>query len=323
MKKLLFVLAIICLIIPSCKKTPVIVLSVDKSEISANGEDLAEFKIICNGEDDVTKECHIFFSDSKKELGSVTFSTTEAKTYSFYATYKDATSNSVTVKANEVVIEEEEEEEEEEEKESPIILSVSANSIVANGIDIVEFTVRQDDADITAETEIFINDNKIEGNKFSTTTAGSYKAYAKKGELKSNEISITATAVPEPEKPITLSSSKTTIQANGVDIVTFTVKQYNKVVTNSSTFFVYGNKINGNQFTTTVAGSHTAYAKKNDIVSNEITIVAEAVEGGKTIVFAEGVSLTDGWYDVNKLTKNGDDIQMCWAASSANIIQWW
>ena len=43
----------------------------------------------------------------------------------------------------------------------------------------------------------------------------------------------------------------------------------------------------------------------------------------KTIVFAEGVTLTSGWYDVNKLKNGGGDINMCWAASASNIIQWW
>ena len=43
----------------------------------------------------------------------------------------------------------------------------------------------------------------------------------------------------------------------------------------------------------------------------------------KTIVFAEGVSTSSGWYDVNKLKIGGGDINMCWAASASNIIQWW
>ena len=43
----------------------------------------------------------------------------------------------------------------------------------------------------------------------------------------------------------------------------------------------------------------------------------------KTIVFAEGVSTSSGWYDVNKLSRTSGDINMCWAAASSNIIQWW
>ena len=51
----------------------------------------------------------------------------------------------------------------------------------------------------------------------------------------------------------------------------------------------------------------------------------EEVETGLTVRFAEGVSLESGWYDVNKVkdgTVNGD-INMCWAATAANILQWW
>lgn len=45
---------------------------------------------------------------------------------------------------------------------------------------------------------------------------------------------------------------------------------------------------------------------------------------GQSVVFVEGVSQESGWYDVNKVGKgeNGD-INMCWAASSSNIIEWW
>ena len=51
----------------------------------------------------------------------------------------------------------------------------------------------------------------------------------------------------------------------------------------------------------------------------------EEAETGLTVRFAEGVSLESGWYDVNKVkdgTVNGD-INMCWAATAANILQWW
>ncbi len=43
----------------------------------------------------------------------------------------------------------------------------------------------------------------------------------------------------------------------------------------------------------------------------------------KSIVFAEDVDISSGWYDVNKLKQGGEDINMCWAASASNIIQWW
>ena len=62
------------------------------------------------------------------------------------------------------------------------------------------------------------------------------------------------------------------------------------------------------------------------VKSEEVTItVTPAPDEGKTILFAEGVTPESGWYDVNKIGNgqiNGD-INMCWAATSSNIIQWW
>ena len=357
MKKLLFILSLF-FIITSCDKTPIITLSVDKSEISANGIDKATFKVISidkhNNEEDVTKDCQIFFSDSKLELGATSFSTTEPNTYSFYATYEDAVSNKVTVTAIEVEEEPENPEtpedpqdpqdpqDPEEPTESPIILSASKTSILNDGKDNIIFTVMQDSLEITSQTKIYVGDTKLKLNIFTSTTAGTYTAYAMKGELKSNEITITVEEEnenpsepenpeipeepeqPEPEKPITLTASTTNITANGTDAVTFTVMQENNDVTSQSNIFINGGKLNGNKFTTYTAGTYTAYAQKNDAKSNEITIYVEAVaDMGKTIVFADGVSISSGWYDVNKLTKGGADVNMCWAAASANIIQWW
>ena len=354
MKKLLFILSLF-FIITSCDKTPIITLSVDKSEISADGKDIATFKVIStdkhNNEEDVTNNSQIFFADSKLEVGSTTFSTTEPNSYSFYATYEDAVSNKVTVAAIEVEEEPEDPEipedpqdpqDPEEPTESPIILSASKTSILNDGKDNIIFTVMQDSLEITSQTKIYVGDTKLKLNIFTSTTAGTYTAYAMKGELKSNEITITVEdenenpsepedpeipeepEQPEPEKPITLTASTTNITANGSDAVTFTVMQENNDVTSQSNIFINGGKLNGNKFTTYTAGTYTAYAQKNDAKSNEITIYVEAVaDMGKTIVFADGVSISSGWSDVNKLTKGGADVNMCWAAASANIIQWW
>ena len=417
MKKVLFFLTIFCLILSSCEKDPVITLSVDKTVISADGKDIATFKVICNDEKDVTNDCRIIFSDSKKELGTTTFSTTEPNSYSFYAAYEDVVSNEISITAIEVEDEgeDENEDENEEQTEAPIVLSASTDTITADGKDIITFTVMQDTVDVTGSVKIFVNEKLINSNKYKTyfsgsytvyakkndtivsneitffakevgddnndedeettielaaskttivadgndkvtftvtengkditseatifvgetelslnvftsTTAGTYTAYAMKDEVKSNEITITVEKVnePEPEKPITLTASTTNITANGSDAVTFTVMQDNNDVTSQSSIFVNGSKLNGNKFTTYTSGSYTAYAQKNEVKSNEITItVTDAPDMGRTVVFAEGVTLTSGWYDVNKLSKNGGDINMCWAASASNIIEWW
>jgi hypothetical protein len=95
-------------------------------------------------------------------------------------------------------------------------------------------------------------------------------------------------------------------------------------VTNKSTIYANGSVVNGNKFATTTPGDYVIYATKGSVTSNEITITAEAVESGKSIVFAEGVTISSGWYDVNKKgAGDNGDINMCWAAASANMIQWW
>lgn len=130
--------------------------------------------------------------------------------------------------------------------------------------------------------------------------------------------------VVDPEQPITISASKNTLSANGTDAVTFTVTQGGNNVTAQCSIYVNGGLLNGSSFSTTTSGSYSVYATKNGVTSNTIYITAEAVASGDTeIVFADGVTLNSGWYDVNKLTNGGADIQMCWAASAANIIQWW
>ena len=66
------------------------------------------------------------------------------------------------------------------------------------------------------------------------------------------------------------------------------------------------------------------YALSGDHKSDDLIIEAFAVKEGKTIVFADGVTVGSGWYDVNKVGQgniNGD-INMCWAASASNMIQW-
>ena len=273
MKKLLLVLAIICLVLPSCKKTT-ITLSVDKTEITADGIDVAKFKVIANDEDNVTKEARIFFSDTNKEVGGTSFSTTEPKTYSFYATYEDATSEKVTVTAIEVIDEGNDDEgndDEENPVEGPITLSASTDTILADGKDVIKFTVMQDSIEVTSLAKFYVNDSLIGGNEFKTTVAGAYSVVAKKNDtIVSNEVKFFAKEVKgndeggeeDEEKPIEIKASKTTIIADGEDAITFTVTQDDKDVTAETVIYISENgmakKLDGNVFTSTKAGSYKA-----------------------------------------------------------------
>ena len=422
MKKLFYLSLLILLYVTSCKPKPPVeetkpmTLSVDTTEILANGEDIATFTVLCDKED-VTDDCLIYFAANNEQLSGYTFSTTEPDTCKFYARRGEVKSNTVTVIAKEVIPDDPDEPEnpdepeipevegpitisastdtiiangidainftviqdstdvtslskiyvndsiiesnvfsttksgnyivyakkndtivsneisffakeveEPEEPEKPIELFASKTNIIADGIDAVTFTVKQDNNDVTSESEIYVNGNKINGNTFTTTVAGNYEVYAKKGELVSNEINIFAEEYIEPEKPIVLSASTTSITANGTDAVVFTVMQDGNNVTNTSEIYVNNILISGTQFSTFTPGTYTAFAKKNEVTSNEITFTAEEEDNpdtGTSIVFVEGVTINSGWYDVNKLKIGGPDINMCWAASASNIIQWW
>ena len=124
---------------------------------------------------------------------------------------------------------------------------------------------------------------------------------------------------------ITLSASKTSLKANGTDSVTFTVKTDNgTTVTDSCEIYVNNIKQSGTTFSTHTAGSYSVYAKYNGVTSNTVTLTATAVESNTAIYFAEGVSQTSGWYDVNKMAAGANgDTMMCWAAAASNMIQWW
>ena len=203
-----------------------------------------------------------------------------------------------------------------------LTLTASKSTITANGSDYVSFTVMQSGVDVTSQCVFYVNGSAILDDVFSTKNAGSYTVYAKKGGVESNHITITAEAV----QPIVLSASKTTLVANNSDSVTFTVKQGTTNVSSYAQIWVNGVRNNGTTFTASSAGTYSVYATYDGVTSNTITLTATAPDSSNLVtVFAEGVTKTSGWYDVNKksTTSNpGADAMMCWAAASSNIAQW-
>ena len=338
MKKLLF--SIIALLgIAACEEINIdnlpetLKLTVNSIVIEANGTDVATFSVVDSNDVEVT-DAVICFADTNEALKGNTFKTKYAGEYKFYAKRENEKSNTITVTATKVAEtpdtpdtpENPGGETPEDPAKKQIVLSVSQSSITANGIDRVVFTLKVDGKS-TANFDVYnaANNSKLSGNEFSTSTAGDYTFYAIYEGEKSNSVKVTARAqAVEEEKPITLSASTTTIKANGVDVAKFTVMQNGSDVTSSSTIYVNNGKLNGSKFTTTAAGTYNVVAKKGSMTSETIVITAEAVTGsGKTIVFADGVTISSGWYDVNKKAAgNNGDINMCWAAAASNMIQW-
>ena len=302
---------------------PKLQLIVDKAEIIANGEDCVTFAVKYDGKD-VTADATIHFADTHEALEGNTFKTKYAGEYEFYAKYRDAKSEVWQVYAKE------------DKGDDPVppgpepekVLTLSVEPATIYVDETATFTVEYDGNDVSSEAVIYLADGDvaIEGNTFTATTEGVYTFYAKYEEATSDSVTVTVRMqIVEEEKPIEIEASTLTIKANGVDYTKFTVTQDGANVTDNATIYVNGGVLNGNRFVTTTPGKYTVYAVKGEQKSNELTISAEEVTStGTTIVFADGVTLTSGWYDVNKF-KQGDngDIQMCWAASASNIIQWW
>ena len=195
MKKLLILLTIVSLILPSCKKTPVIdgdndndnddvivvELSVNKTSIFADGEDAAVFNVTANG-DALSENYQVLNVADSSLVENGTFVTTVAGSYTFVALYNEVYSNEVTIVAESV------------ETPDPVVeLVADKTSIKNDGIDMVTFTVLVDGEDRTAESVILsqaFGEEVYEGTTFSSEYEGDYYFQAKWNEYKSEMVLI-------------------------------------------------------------------------------------------------------------------------------------
>lgn len=322
MKKIIFALVALLGIVaceeqPPVDQTQSLLISADKLIIVADGKDTATFTVTDKDKNEVNAT--IIFADTKEALEGNTFKTNYAGNYVFYAKYGDKISHPIGIVATEPG-----QTPEPEPEPGVLQLSVDNKTIDADGEAVALFTATLDGEAVEATIYNAADDTALEGKTFSTETPGIYTFYAKYKELTSNTVEVTAKMkIVEEEKPITIEATTDSIKANGIDAVKFIVIQDGANVTDKATIYVNGGVLNGNKFVTTTPGTYTIYATKGNQTSNEITITAEEVATGKTIVFAEGVTLTSGWYDVNKVGQGDNgDINMCWAAACSNMIQW-
>lgn len=322
MKKIIFALVALLGIVaceeqPPVDQTQSLLISADKLTIVADGKDTTTFTVTDEDKNEVNAT--IIFADTKEALEGNTFKTNYAGNYVFYAKYGDKISHPIGIVATEPG-----QTPEPEPEPGVLQLSVDNKTIDADGEAVALFTATLDGEAVEATIYNAADDTALEGNTFSTETPGIYTFYAKYEELTSETVEVTAKMkIVEEEKPITIEATTDSIKANGIDAVKFTVIQDGANVTDKATIYVNGGVLNGNKFVTTTPGTYTIYATKGNQTSNEITITAEEVATGKTIVFAEGVTLTSGWYDVNKVGQGDNgDINMCWAATCSNMIQW-
>lgn len=157
-----------------------------------------------------------------------------------------------------------------------IDLIADRETITADGVDAVHFTVTLNSEECTSEAMIInLADNStIEGGVFTTTEAGSYTFVAAVGTNSSEPKTIVAVAPVIKEPVVELTADKLSIMADGEETVTFTVTADGEDVTAESeiTFKIDGNALEGNTFSTNVYGNFDFVAIYDGYYSNTLTI---------------------------------------------------
>lgn len=175
---------------PGPDPTPeTLTLEVDPATITANGKDVAIFKVTDSEGNDVTNYAKIYNQTTSTQLAAYVFTTEQDGEYSFYATYEGVKSNTVKVTALP--------------QDLYYTLTVSPAEIKADGIGVATFTVKDlDGKEPTSNYEIYCvtTEKTLASNTFSTYNAKEYQFYAKvydqedkKEFSKSNTVSVTAT----------------------------------------------------------------------------------------------------------------------------------
>ena len=270
MKRLfqIFVFAALALGFTACEQpgeTPdngeiILSLTGDKTEIVADGVDKVTFTATVNGE--ANDQIQIINLKNNSFVENNTFTATVAGDYLFKAVYNNKSSEAFKVTATEPA--------------TPILfLTPDKQNIVADGTEIVTFTVTINGEDVTANSTItnITANAALEGNTFSTDTIGEYLFEAKYEDFTSSQVKINATAVPQ--KSLKLQASEIRIKADGEDKVVFTVLYGEEDVTASCTIqTTTGSVIEGGEFATTTPGSYNIYALYDNVRSNTVSIDA-------------------------------------------------
>lgn len=262
MKKFLSIFAIIALALgfTACEEVTVEpqpeaqkpTLSVDKSEILANGSDKATFTATVNGVE--SADIQIIALKDNSILSDNTFTTTEPGKYQFKAIYGQESSDVVEITAKEV--------------EKIVKLEADKSEILADNTESVTFTVKVDDVVVTENYEITnLNDNvKVEGNTFTSNVYGEFKFQAKyDGKWLSNEVTVIVNEVPVPEvKTLKITATPNRIKADGTEEAVFTVLYGEDDVTAESEIYCTNHEgvtVEGNTFSSTTVGSYSFRAR--------------------------------------------------------------
>ena len=189
-----------------------------------------------------------------------------------------------------------------------VVLNADKETIKADGTDIVTFEVTVDGEVRTAECQIInLADNSVlTGAKFVTMTPGTYEFKAAFGTTTSETKRIVATATgdePQPENEVALSVDKGEIEADGNDVATFTVTVDGNAVTEGYTIknLNYNTDLEGNTFTSNVAGDFRFVAEYEGVKSNEVEV--KAIK--KEVPVEKELTLKT---DVTRIRANGEEM---------------
>ena len=243
---------------PDTPDTPTAVtLSVDKSEIVADGAEFATFTV------DVA-EAQIICLNDNSVLAGTTFKTTTPGEYRFAAIHNGVKSNEVKVVAKAL--------------KKEVVLSADKLTIVGDNTDAVTFTVTVDGEDKTSEATITIVNygSTLEGNTFVTDVAGEFIFQARYDGENSNQVIVKATGVEAPvQKSLTLTASAIRIKADGTESVTFKAMYGEDDVTAICTIQTTNGLVVENAvFSTTEVGTYNFYALYDNTRSNTVSVDA-------------------------------------------------
>ena len=164
-------------------------------------------------------------------------------------------------------------------KEYTVALSANKSEILADGVESVSFEITVDGVVTTEGVQVIcLNDNSVLDGFFTATTAGEYRFKALYKGFTSNEVKVLATNPAGPT--VVLAADKDAITADNADTVTFTVTVDGEDKTSEAAIIVvnYGTALEGNTFTSDVAGEFVFEANFEDTKSNQIIVTATAVE---------------------------------------------
>lgn len=169
-----------------------------------------------------------------------------------------------------------------EETDNKFFLSVSKEAILADGQDETLFTVRDSKGnDITDACQFSINGGDLINDKsFKTTKVGKYMISACYQETYSE--SVTVDAIDPSNLQFTLQIDRTTMMADGGDLVQLKVMDGDRDFTKSATFFANEVEMKSNVFRTATPGSYTFTAQFKGM----------NVDGSKTVEAKETIDFT-------------------------------